>query len=399
MVTKDPLELRESEVVVIGGGIIGASIAYYLSKGGKQVALVEREDIAAGTSSACDGAVLLQSKHPGVHLELAMESARLYSTLSEELGCDVHYRQHGGTVVIRTREEWQAMQDWVAKQRRTGLQVELLGKKETLELHPMLSEDVLGCAYSPLDGDVYPMAVALAYASAARRLGAHILTRTRVTGILLEGGRVTGVVTDRGTIRTGMVVNCAGAWASQVAQLVGVEVPIRPRKGQLVVTEKLPPIQKGVILSAEYMAIKYNPELVNSTTDPFVRRSISLVMEQTFEGNLVIGGNREFVGYDRRVDPNAISGILQNALSWVPGLAGVNVIRTFAGLRPYTPDGLPILGPVPGVRGFYMAAGHEGDGIALAPVTGVMMAEFLIRGRTEYPIELFSLERFSAGVA
>jgi len=376
-----------TDVVVIGGGVIGTSVAYSLARRGIRATLLERGDMASGSSGACDGLVLLQSKKPGIHLRLAMESRNLFDRLMEELPVPIEYRRGGGMVVIETEEEFRAMEHYVQEQRETGLEVALLDITAAKSMEPGLSESLKGAAFSPLDGQVNPIALTHGFALAARALGARVLTQTEVKGIRLEAGRVTGVETDRGPFSAGVVVNAAGVYAPSVGEMAGINVPIRPRRGQLLVTTATKRMIKGGFISARYIAAKHNPELAKGKGE-------GIAIEQTESGNLLLGSTREFVGFDWRTTVQGLRGIARRTMAVLPGLSDLNVIRSFAGLRPYTPDGLPILGPVKGVEGFIMAAGHEGDGIALSPITGELVAQFIAEGRTEIPLDPFRLERF-----
>jgi glycine/D-amino acid oxidase-like deaminating enzyme len=377
------------DVVVIGGGVIGTSVAYYLARLGVRATLLERGDIAAGSSGACDGLVLLQSKRPGIHLRLAMESINLFDRLVEEMPASIEYRRGGGMVVIETEEEFLAMERYVQEQRQTGLEVALLDIAAARRKEPELSESLVGAAYSPLDGQVNPIALTHGFALAARALGARIKTHTEVKGVRTEGGRVTGVETDQGFLPADAIVNAAGVYAPWIGEMVGITVPIRPRRGQLLVTAATKPMIKGCFISARYIAAKHNPELAKGKGE-------GIAIEQTESGNLLLGSTREFVGFDRRITVEGLRGIAKRTMAVLPRLSDLNVIRSFAGLRPYTPDGLPILGPVQGVDGFIMAAGHEGDGIALSPITGELIAQYIVEGRTEIPLDPFRLERFAS---
>jgi sarcosine oxidase subunit beta len=170
--------------------------------------------------------------------------------------------------------------------------------------------------------------------------------------------------------------------------MAGLRIPITPRRGQLIVTRACPKVIGGCLLSAGYIAAKYQP-------GPASAEGHGVSIEQTENGNLLLGSTREFAGFDRRTTPEGLRHIAARTARILPALKTVSVIRAFAGLRPYTPDGLPILGRVSGIEGLYMAAGHEGDGIALSAITGKLIAQLIDEGRTDLPLDAFRLERFS----
>jgi sarcosine oxidase subunit beta len=375
------------DVVVIGGGVVGSSVAYHLSKRRMEVLLVEKKGLVSGTSGACDGLVYLQSKRPGAHLKLAMESRKRFDSLQAELGIDIEFRGRGGMIVVETQEELEAMRLFVKDQKETGLEVTLLDMKQARELEPSLSEGILACTYSPLDGQVNPISLALAFLRGAKARGAKIYPHTGVTGFSRKSHRLVGVETTQGSIETRVVVNAAGVHATEIGRMIDVEIPIKPRRGQILVTEALPPRLTRGLLSAKYLAAKYNPALAETG-------ELGVSIEQTKNGGFLLGSTREFVGFDRRTTWGATKRIALQTSRILPGLRDVRVIRTFAGLRPFTPDGLPILGPVRDVEGFFMAAGHEGDGIALSPITGQLVAEWIAEGSPSMDLSDFSLERF-----
>ena len=379
----------QADVVIVGAGIIGSSIAYHLARRRLRVTLVEKGDIASGSSGACDGLVILQSKKPGNHLELAMARRRRFEHLALTLPVPIEYKPTGGMVVFETADEMDAMARFVSAQREIGLDVSLLDAQRTHQLEPNLSDHILGAAHSPLDGQVNPIALTLAFAMGARSRGVHVATRTRVTGIDTTAGRVSAVQTDAGRIDTDLVVNAAGAHAPEIGRLVGLTIPIRPRRGQIIVTSAHAPMIAHCMISAKYIAAKFNPDLVKTGGE-------GISIEQTENGNFLLGSTREFVGYDKGTTTDGLQRIAAKTVGIIPGLETINVIRAFAGLRPYTPDGLPILGPVEAVPGFMMAAGHEGDGIALSPITGELIAQMIAAGRSDIPLDTFRLDRFAA---
>ncbi|QSQ08379.1 Hydrogen cyanide synthase subunit HcnC [Koleobacter methoxysyntrophicus] len=385
---------KTSEIVIIGGGVIGTSTAYYLSKANKRVTLIEKGDLASGASGACDQDIILQSKNPGIHLKLAMASAELYKTLEAELGHPIEYENTGGMILIETEEEMEIMKRFVKRQQETGLEVEILDRKEASKLQRGLAGHLLGSTYCPQDAHVNSIELTIGFAKAAKRLGAQIMLHTEITGIKQKNGKVTGVKTTKGDIDCELVVNCSGAWAPKIGKMVGIDIPIKPRRGQIVVTEEVPPFVMGDVLSARYIVAKYNPDTLKDSDDPGIKLGVGLSLSQTQKGNILIGATREFVGYDTSVTRTGLKEILKNATRLVPDLKQINIIRMFSGLRPYTPDGLPIIGPVNEPEGFFIAAGHEGDGIALAPITGRIVSGLICGDKLPFNLEELSPYRF-----
>lgn len=387
---------KKSDVIVIGGGVIGTAITYHLAKKKVGVTLVEQGDLAAGSSGACDGLVFLQSKKPGIHLSLALASKGIFENLEKELPTPIEYRPCGGLVLIETPEEFDIMTQYVRDQQGIGLDVSLLGTDEMLKLEPHLSPTLSGATYSPMDGQVNPIALTHALALGAKALGVKILTHTRVTGLRwrrdkngkeIKEGRVEGVETDKGGISADVVVNAAGVLAPMVGRFAGLNIPIVPRRGQILVTSAAKPMIRTCMISAKYIAAKYRPAAADSG-------GYGISMEQTESGTLLLGSTREFVGFDKRTTLKEMAGIANQTRALLPGLSRLQIIRSFAGLRPYTPDGLPLLGYVPGIDNLVLACGHEGDGIALSPITGKLIAQLVVEGRAEMPMEAFRPDRF-----
>jgi len=383
---------KTADIVIIGGGVIGASSAWQLARRGKKVILVERSDHAAGASGSCDQAIIMQSKNPGVHLKLALASVDMFEAMPAEFKKETEFVRHGGMILIENQDELEVMQKFVKRQQETGLKVELLDAKAMHARQRGLAAHLVGAAYSPQDAAANPYKLNLALAALAREAGAEILLHTTATGFRREGDRVAGVETSSGTIGAETVILAAGAWSPLLAGQLGLDIPIKPRRGQIVITEPVAPLINSVVLSAFYIAVKYNPALADK---PENKGAQGLSLDQSRKGNILIGATREFVGYDTRTTREGVRDILKNATRMAPALKDIGVIRVMAGLRPYTPDGLPLLGWAPSAPGLFLACGHEGDGIALSLVTGRLVAEQLCDGTTFMDIEALRPGRFT----
>lgn len=385
--------MNKFDSIIIGGGVIGCSVAYYLSKLGQKVLVVERNDLATGSAGATDGFIAYHTKQAGFHLDLALKSGKLYETLTEELEEDIEYEKNCGALQpIENETQWKILEENVKYQKKSGVDIHIISIKEARQLEPQLSEKLLGALYSPTGAKVNPFKLTFAFAHAAKRNGACIQTETDVIKLIFEGKKVIGIQTNKGDFYADKIINACGSWAAQIAQLAGISMPIQPRKGQLIVSEPIAPFVNATVLCAMYTVIKFKPETI--TDEKIIRLGNGFVIEQTKSGALVIGGTREFCGFDKTNTMEAIETILKRAIMFFPNLKKIHFIRTFAGFRPYTKDSLPIIGEVETVPNFIMCAGHEGDGIALAPVTGKLLAQQIVYGKSEFSLEPLSPTRF-----
>lgn len=387
-------EILSSEVVIIGGGVIGAATAYFLCKEGAEVMVVEAEDLASGASGACDGFVSLQTKMPGSHLKLALESAQLFPSLAEDLEVNIEYNPCGGIMLATSQEQMKELRARAKALKSAGLEVEMLSAAELKEYLPEVGKTVKGGSFCPSDAQVNPISLTLGLAQKAQEMGATILRGCRVENIVVTNNRVREVHTTAGNIHSRRVVCAAGIGSNQIGKMIIVDVPVLPQRGQILVTEQRDPVLKTIVSGAEYLGTKANiPELLPEDEEA-ARLGLGFTAEQAASGNILLGSTREFVGFDNSTTPEAMNAIARNAMRFLPWVEDLDVIRSFAGLRPCSPDGLPILGTVKGVRGFYLATGHAGDGICLAPITGKLMSELVLDGETSLDIEPFSLYRF-----
>ena len=384
------------DVIIIGGGIIGSSVAWQLARRKKKVLVIERKDVCSGSAGATDGVVGYHTKKPGLQLDLAVQSIEMFRTLNRDLETNVEYGlEAGGMQPVEDKDQWDMLASMAAEQRRSGVDIRMITAEEACSIEPNLNPDIYGALWSPTGGKVNPLAMTFGFARAAKRLGAVYLTETEVTHILTEGGRAVGVNTSAGEFRADCIVDAAGAWAGKVAALAGIDLPIRPRKGQLLITEPIGPFLRATVQCAMYNVIKFRPETIK---DPAaLKLGSSLSIEQQESGGLIIGGTREFADFEEENTFEAVETMVKRAVRFFPALKDVSIIRCFSGFRPYTPDGLSMMGEVRTLPGFYMAAGHEGDGIALSPITGRLMAELITDGKTSYDITPFSPNRFLKG--
>jgi glycine oxidase len=365
------------DVAIVGGGLIGSSIAFHLAQRGIRPVVCERRSIAAEASGANAGALWPQGElsTPSPYLELALASFDRFPRLAEELaaltGVDIEFQWSGLLDVIPARREYQAIESALGWRRDMELDFELMSRANVCRFEPALSSDIAGGLFFPKEGDVNPMALNNAYMIGAQRLGARLLLGANVVGVDMQRGRVRGLQTSSGPIAADIVVNAAGAWSPVIGGMVGVSVPVRPVRGQIMVTEMLPPLISHCIVGAHtYLVPKA-------------------------KGNIVIGATQEEVGYHKAMTVSGLSSLAADATALVPALGRVSIVRTWCGLRPGSIDEWPVLGPAPGVEGMLLATGHFRNGCLLSPITGQLIAEYIVDGRPSISLRPFALERIS----
>ncbi|MFD8224771.1 NAD(P)/FAD-dependent oxidoreductase [Streptomyces massasporeus] len=373
------------DVVVVGAGVVGAATALYAARAGLDTVVVDRGPVAGGTTGAGEGNLLVSDKEPGPELELALLSARLWAALAREgLGRAVEYEAKGGVVVAGTDRALIGLAKLAAEQRAAGVEAVPVPPDRLTDLEPCLAPGLAGGMHYPQDAQVMP---ALAAAHLLRASGARVRTGREVTEVLRgPGGAVRGVRTDRGDLHAPAVVNAAGTWGGEVAARAGVLLPVRPRRGFVLVTEPLPPRIRHKVYAADYVADVASDSAALQT---------SPVVEGTPAGPVLIGASRERVGFDRSLSLPALRALAAGATALFPFLAGVRAMRTYAGFRPYLPDHLPAIGPDTRVPGLFHACGHEGAGIGLATGTGHLIAQALTGRTPDLDLGPFRPDRFT----
>jgi len=388
--------MKNYDAVVIGGGVIGTSVAYYLSKKGIRVALVEKGDIASGTSGQCDGNVLIADKEPGFDTKMSYTSQLLFKELVSDIPYDFDYTQRGSIYIIESEEELKVAKEYVEKQVEDGYPMRMMDKSEIHDEEPYLAEDIVGGVEIGCDLSLNPMALAFGLSLEAKRNGAVVFDYTYVKDIRLgKKGAVEAVETDREVLITKYVVNCAGVWAPEIGNMVGIDIPIKPRQGQLLVAEKTFPVGKRKIVEFGYMMAKFGDKNYRRNVSPELEDlGIAFIFEPTQANNFLIGSSRAFVGFNTHVSIEVMRGLAERAIRFFPVMKDIHIIRAYAGLRPYVDDHMPIISKVAEVPGFYIAAGHEGDGIGLSPLTGKLISQMITGEETIVPTESLSINRF-----
>lgn len=369
-----------ADVVVIGGGVVGASIAYNLAKQGvKDVVLCEKDTFANGSTGRCGAGVREQWGSEG-NIRICKASIDIFENLQEELDYDydIEFVQKGYLMMAYTEKEWDQFQKNVEVQHRLGVNSILCTPEEAKEIVPVLNtEGMFGATYNARDGHANPFHTTNAYLKAFERLGGEVNDFTEVTGIEKRGDKVAKVKTTKGDISTPVVVNAAGPWAAPVGSMVGVELPVYTERHQILVTEAVGHL--------------FDPMLMSF--------SLGIYCQQTPHGSLVmgIGDPNEPKGYDIGQSWQFLKKMSDVMCRLVPALKGVRVIRQWSGLYTISPDAHPILGTVPGVDGYYQAVGFSGHGFMLAPIVGKLISEMIVGKEPSIDISDLDLGRFERG--
>jgi sarcosine oxidase subunit beta len=368
---------RQTEIVIIGGGVIGTSIAYHLARRGAQVTLVERADLAAQASGASAGGVRQINRDPR-EMPLAMRSIERWRTLEAELEADVEYRMGGQLYVTEDETDVSLLKEKVAQQQALGLEVHFVEGDELREIAPNLAPTVQWGMTTYNDGQASAPQTTRAFAIAAERHGASIQTGTDVRSIQCSGSRISGVETTSGPIACDRLVLAAGAWSPPLARQLGIELPVTTMGLQMMSTAPAGPMLAQTVGA--------------------VRRKLSL--KQVPDGSFVIGG-----GWPGDVDVergfgttrlSSIRGSIEHATAIMPALGSLPLQRVWIGLEALAIDGIPILGGLPGIDNVTIATGFSGHGFALSPIVGQLLSELIVDGAPSIPLDDFSFDRFAS---
>jgi sarcosine oxidase subunit beta len=371
--------VERAEVVIVGGGVVGASIAYHLAaRGVRDVLVLERDQLGSGSTTRNAGGVRLQFSTE-INVLLSLRSLPRIERFAEEMGVDPHLRQVGYLFLITEERDVAPFEESLAMWKRLEVPAERLDAAGVHRIFPELRVDDLRFATLCMrDGYCDPTSLLNGYVARAREKGVRFREHEPAIAITREGGRVTAVRTAKGDIACATVVNAAGAWAAEVGRLAGIDLPIRPLRRQIFVTDPVPGLDREFPLTVEFASTLY-----------FHRESGGVLMG--------MADPTDGPGFESSVNWDFLPTLVERALYRLPILERAKVKTGWAGFYEDTPDKHPIIGAIPGVEGFLCAAGFSGHGIMHAPAAGEAIAEMIIDGRTSLDVTPLAYDRFRRG--
>jgi sarcosine oxidase subunit beta len=372
----------KAKVVIVGGGISGASISYNLAKRGlADVLIIEREKFnAAQATGKCAGGVRAQFSSD-INCRMSLLSERIFENLGGELGADIAFNQKGYLFVCATEQELENQRKANEVQKAAGVDtVQFLTPGEIAARWPVIrTDDLIGGAFNPRDGFVDPHEVTMGYINAGRRLGVRQLLETEITGIKKKGSKISGVETTAGDIECEILINGAGAWCAEIGRMAGVEIPAKPFRRVLYITTPMKVIPDDL------------PMVVDNHTGAYMRRE---------SGGIEFGRANwnEPSSFNQNPDMEYLEEILPFFINRLPFMEDADLADAWAGLYSITPDHHAILGRVPEVENFYLACGYSGHGLMHGPAVGQLIAELIVEGEYKtIDASVLALMRFKEG--
>lgn len=383
-----------SDVLIIGAGLIGCSTAYHLAKQGYSVTVVDRKEPCAGASGTNSGIIGLHTKPAGLKLNMAISSMNMYPEVADDLPVDCELELDRGCALLCSDEElFNEVSEACKREQGCGVEQIMLKGDDFRQIEPALSEAVYGVKYTPKGGMVNSLLLNWGLHDRAADLGAKFYLHTNVIGFIRSESRVMGVKTDKqGDLYANRVIDCTGCWSGLTNKMLGIDIPVEPRRGQTIITEAVAPMFRTCLADGNAQKLKWHPELVKSMSPKRLRLGHGFGCDQTRSGNLMISSTREFAGFDNRNTIEGVEMILHYAAQFLPAIKNMKYIHVYAGFRPFPKDGKPIVGAVKGLEGYSIASGLEGDGVALCPLIGWLMAKS-VSGETHPYLEELSPDR------
>ena len=397
----DPVSALDADIAVLGGGIAGASTAFHLAARQRRVVLLERGAIASGASGVNAGAIesIGWGHAPDLQAHLTAGSVELFEQLARDCDFDIELRQSGGLQAIQTPEQYDFARDRVRALAERGHEIELLTAREAMRIEPALSPSLLGATYSRLRANADPVLATRAFAALAARTGARILTGHEVTAIEPRRDGWTVRAADVELVAPNIVI-AAGAWSGALGGLLGLDIPIVPVRGQMWATASLPPrvfqtvsayestltwARERAVAQARADAGARGPTATVGEPPDLTHRGNARVTRHLYgrqrqNGEVIFGGDRELAGWSTTPAPDGIAVNRAHAAEILPFLREISTARTWGGLMPFTLDGAPLIGRVPGRDGVWIVSGLASSGFGRGPMAGKLLADALVTG-------------------
>jgi sarcosine oxidase subunit beta len=362
-----------AKVIVIGGGVIGTACAYFLARRGAEVLILERSHLASGASGATAAIISISggSGTPQPLRPLSEQSYHLILDIKEDFDVPLELIDGGSLHVAVNEQETREIQQRCEDDRGMGIDGKLLDGEEARRLEPLLSPQIAAAYYNPAGFHVNPFRLCEGYLNAASRRGCRTAYGVGVREIKIQNGRIDRVVTDQGDYHADWVVVAGGAFTPEIISSLGIKIPIVPARGQVIITEACEQRIGYLLYFFDHLYIK-----------------------QTAKGNFYLGSHTEYVGFENRITLEKISAYVRTLSRSVPLLARLRGLRFFTGFRPLSDDGLPVIGPLPDCSRLMVASGHGRTGVRFSAITGKIISELIMDGKTESSVEALGVDRF-----
>ena len=386
--------MLNSDVIVVGGGIVGCSAAMFLADAGMDVNLLDRGEISGEASGLNAGSIggYGWGRSPSLQEHLTMGSLDIFKSLQIEKGYDIEFRQSGSLVAIQSLNQYEYAQERVSYLKSEGMQVEILSPNEAKSYEPNLNGDLNGYMYSSYRGQADPIKSTRAFSEVAKKNGAIITTSAPVTG-LEQAGQGWIVRSHNRVFNCQALLIATGAWTSEIGNMIGLNIPIQPVRGQMWATDSIPPRIFHTISSMESSEYWHKNPIVNEDSPPELthngdsRVTRHLYGRQRANGEVIFGGDRELLGFRDDVSFTGIEVNKTHAGEILPFLDQLSVKRTWSGIMPFTPDGLPLIGRIEQYENLFLATGLGSSGFGRGPGSGMLVADLIVRGEGHPALE------------
>ena len=379
--------MLNSDVIVVGGGIVGCSAAMFLADAGMDVNLLDRGEISGEASGLNAGSIggYGWGRSPSLQEHLTMGSLDIFKSLQIEKGYDIEFRQSGSLVAIQSLNQYEYAQERVSYLKSEGMQVEILSPSEAKSYEPNLNGDLNGYMYSSYRGQADPIKSTRAFSEVAKKNGAIITTSAPVTD-LEQAGQGWIVRSHNRVFNCQALLIATGAWTYEIGNMIGLNIPIQPVRGQMWATDSIPPRIFHTISSMESSEYWHKNPIVNEDSPPELthngdsRVTRHLYGRQRANGEVIFGGDRELLGFRDDVSFTGIEVNKTHAGEILPFLDQLSVKRTWSGIMPFSPDGLPLIGRIEQYENLFLATGLGSSGFGRGPGSGMLVADLIVRG-------------------